>query len=56
MRDAGTQRAARRSASLSRRLRLDIATPSGSRTVGTPTTSMPKSMSVAMRLMMASCW
>src|SRR5262245_16425533 len=52
---AGTQRAAGRAAPR-RRLRLERATPSSSRTVGTPTISMPKSRSAVMRRMTASCW
>ena len=39
----------------SSRLRLDSARPSASRTVGTPTISMPKSRSAVMRRITASC-
>ncbi len=51
----GTQRAASRSSAESRRLRLESARPSASRTVDTPTISMPKSRSAAIRRTTASC-
>src|SRR3954447_10391805 len=37
-------------------LRLDIASPSGSRTSGQPTTSTGRSRSATMRVITASCW
>ena len=37
-------------------LRDDIASPSGSRTVGRPITSVPRLRSAAMRRITTSCW
>src|SRR5581483_8823136 len=53
---AGTMRAARRPSADRRAFRLDIASPSASRTIGAPTTSTAKSRSRAMRRTTASCW
>src|SRR5262249_4217358 len=51
----GTQRAASRASVDSSRFRLDSARPSASRTVGTPTMSIPKSRSAVIRRITASC-
>ena len=45
-----------RCAASRRTLRLDIASPSGSRTIGAPTISMPRSRSHVIRRITASCW
>ncbi len=48
--------AAARSAGARRTLRLDSASPSGSRTVGQPTTSTGIDRSATMRRTTANCW